>query len=183
MSGYKPSVCQSCGFSYMRFTEEPCNACVDGDHWISKVSKITNPIKIDCDTCRFTTLGPHDDPCCNCIKPAFGMTGYTEWKPSNQPSGKKVDLVVIDDPAQEAQEQPKTDDPVDHPGHYTSLPIETIKAIKLLVTEVYGDAGYKGYCFGNELKYRLRAGFKGPVEEEIGKALKYREFREDDGQD
>jgi hypothetical protein len=77
----------------------------------------------------------------------------------------------------EAQEGVKINDPVEHPGHYTRLPIEAIKAIELLVTEVYGKSGWEAFCFGSELKYRLRAGFKGDATEDIGKALKYEKFR------
>lgn len=43
----------------------------------------------------------------------------------------------------------------------------------------YGPDAYKAYCLGNELKYRLRAGFKGEIGEEIGKAMKYIEFRKE----
>jgi hypothetical protein len=47
----------------------------------------------------------------------------------------------------------------------------------MILTEVYGEKGFEAYCFGNELKYRLRAGFKGDAQEDIDKALKYEEFR------
>lgn len=76
-----------------------------------------------------------------------------------------------------SQEGAEINDPVCHPGHYTSLPLEAIKTIRLALTEAYGPEGFKAYCFGNELKYRLRAGFKGDAQEDIDKALKYAEFR------
>ena len=76
-----------------------------------------------------------------------------------------------------AQNTTKEADSVNHPSHYTRNPIEAIKAIEMILTEVYGEKGFEAYCFGNELKYRLRAGFKGDAQEDIGKALKYEEFR------
>jgi hypothetical protein len=81
------------------------------------------------------------------------------------------------DTLQEAAEVPKMSDLVNHPGHYTSLPVEAIRIIELALTEAFGPEGYQAYCFGNELKYRLRAGFKGPGDQDLAKALKYRDFR------
>lgn len=144
--------------------------CVDCYREVGKPN--FTPVKIPdltCENCMYNHLQLVDIPCWYC-------DDYSEWKPK---SGHSAWLK----PVGNEPEISKTGDPVNHPGHYTSLPIEAIKAIKLLVTEVYGEDGFRAYCFGNELKYRLRAGFKGPAEEEIGKALKYREFREDDGQD
>ncbi|RJR07943.1 DUF3310 domain-containing protein [Candidatus Parcubacteria bacterium] len=67
---------------------------------------------------------------------------------------------------------------INNPKHYQKFPTEVIEIIKATLTAKYGKAGYEAYCFGNELKYRLRAGFKGDVVEDIGKAMKYLEFRE-----
>lgn len=177
MGEYKPSICQSCGFSYMRFTEEPCKNCNEGDNWISKVSKVTNPVKIDCAWCRYEEVDANEDPCCHCV-------GGSEWKFDTFPDESG------DYPFEDAQESPeidaegaKIDDPVDHPSHYTSLPIEAIKIIKNVLTEAFGEKGFEAYCFGNELKYRLRAGFKGPAQEDIGKALKYLDFRQGNDMD
>jgi len=61
---------------------------------------------------------------------------------------------------------------VDHPGHYNQYPLEVIDIIR----RVLGPDGFKAYCLGNILKYRLRAGFKGDVTEDIKKADKYLDF-------
>jgi hypothetical protein len=66
-------------------------------------------------------------------------------------------------------------DPVNHPAHYKAYPVEVIDIIR----HVLGDEGFRAYCIGNELKYRLRAGDKGDAAQDIAKAMKYREFRED----
>ncbi len=70
--------------------------------------------------------------------------------------------------------EPEQFDPVNRPGHYNQYPIEVIDIIRL----VLGPEGFKAYCLGNEIKYRLRAGFKGDVTEDIGKAMRYFAFRE-----
>jgi len=66
-------------------------------------------------------------------------------------------------------------DPVNHPDHYTAYPMEVIQVIR----NALGHEGFKAYCFGNEIKYRMRAGLKGDnAEEDIKKALAYKKFRE-----
>lgn len=65
-------------------------------------------------------------------------------------------------------------DPVNHPAHYKAYPVEVIDIIR----HVLGPEGFRAYCIGNELKYRLRAGDKGDAAQDFAKAMKYREFRE-----
>lgn len=65
-------------------------------------------------------------------------------------------------------------DAVNHPAHYKQYPVDVIDIIRY----VLGHEGFRAYCIGNELKYRLRAGDKGDAAEDMAKAAKYREFRE-----
>ena len=66
-------------------------------------------------------------------------------------------------------------DQVNHPSHYTAYPVEVIDMIR----KVLGPEGFKAYCLGNEIKYRMRAGLKGDnADQDIAKAMKYKEFRE-----
>lgn len=65
-------------------------------------------------------------------------------------------------------------DPVNHPPHYTAYPVEVIDMIR----KVLGYEGFKAYCLGNEIKYRMRAGLKGDAAEDLAKAMKYKEFRD-----
>ena len=66
-------------------------------------------------------------------------------------------------------------DAVNHPSHYTAYPVEVIDMIR----KVLGPEGFKAYCLGNEIKYRMRAGLKGDnAAQDIAKAMKYKEFRE-----
>ena len=68
------------------------------------------------------------------------------------------------------------DDQVNHPAHYNVFPFETKDIIDSILTTYRDDLSpYQAYCLGNELKYRLRAGFKNPdkIEQDIKKALFY----------
>lgn len=61
-------------------------------------------------------------------------------------------------------------DEINSPSHYMLFPdMEAIDVIKAALT----PEEFAGYCKGNALKYRLRAGEKGPVEKCIAKACWY----------
>lgn len=61
---------------------------------------------------------------------------------------------------------------VNNPAHYDTFP--DMKAIDV-IRKTLTDAEFKGYCKGNILKYRLRAGSKGNPEQCIAKANWYGE--------
>lgn len=64
-------------------------------------------------------------------------------------------------------------DEINNPSHYKIFPdMEVIDIIR----KTLSDVEFAGYCKGNSIKYRLRAGEKGPAEICIGKARKYEEW-------
>lgn len=64
-------------------------------------------------------------------------------------------------------------DAVNSPKHYSVF--EKLEAIEVIASSMTADQFY-GYCLGNILKYRLRAGGKDDVMQELGKADKYQEL-------
>ena len=67
-----------------------------------------------------------------------------------------------------------------NPAHYKDVyPFEVIEVIKSMLS----DEEFRGYCLGNELKYRLRAGIKkkDTALEDIHKAEWYRNERNKNG--
>ena len=62
-------------------------------------------------------------------------------------------------------------DNVKNPSHYQIL--EDVEAISVIASAMT-KAEFKGYCLGNILKYRLRAGNKDTLEQDIAKADFYR---------
>lgn len=64
-------------------------------------------------------------------------------------------------------------DAVNHPKHYCVF--EKLEAIEIIASSMTVEQFY-GYCLGNILKYRLRAGGKDDVMQELGKADKYQEL-------
>lgn len=70
------------------------------------------------------------------------------------------------------KEQPKSDDAVNHPSHYTSGGIECIAAIKASMSA----EEYRGYLKGNVIKYIWRYESKGKPAEDLKKARTYLEW-------
>lgn len=66
-------------------------------------------------------------------------------------------------------------DAVNSPKHYQFFP--DLEAIVVIARSMTQEQFY-GYCLGNRLKYRLRAGNKDKLEQDIAKADKYLELYE-----
>lgn len=67
-------------------------------------------------------------------------------------------------------------DPVNQPQHYQFFP--DLEAIEVIARSTTQEQFY-GYALGNALKYRLRAGSKDDLEQDIAKAKKYIELYEE----
>lgn len=66
-------------------------------------------------------------------------------------------------------------DAVNSPQHYQLFP--DLEAIEVIARSMTREQFY-GYCLGNRLKYRLRAGNKDKLEQDIAKSDKYLELYE-----
>ena len=64
-------------------------------------------------------------------------------------------------------------DMVDSPSHYMLFPDAQVIDI---IEKALSPQEYMGYLKGNVLKYRLRAGDKGDLVEDINKAHKYQDW-------
>lgn len=66
-------------------------------------------------------------------------------------------------------------DAVNSPKHYQFF--QDLEAIEVIARSMTQEQFY-GYCLGNRLKYRLRAGNKDKLEQDIAKSDKYSELYE-----
>ena len=66
-----------------------------------------------------------------------------------------------------------TPDLVQNPSHYQFF--EGVEVIEIIASSMTCEQ-FKGYCLGNRIKYRLRAGNKDKLEQEIAKSDKYVEL-------
>ena len=60
-----------------------------------------------------------------------------------------------------------------NPSHYQFF--EGVEVIEIIASSMTREQ-FKGYCLGNRIKYRLRAGNKDKLEQEIAKSDKYIEL-------
>jgi len=96
----------------------------------------------------------------------FGLnTEYAEFDVTAEKVKVKYDLPP----------QTKGIDPVRNPTHYQVMP--GVEAIEL-IRKSMSDEMWKGYCLGNTMKYRLRAGKKGDPKQDLDKADFYKELYE-----
>lgn len=73
------------------------------------------------------------------------------------------------------EKQAVVDDTIRNPSRYELFPgVESIQVI----ARTFTVAEFRGFCLGNTLKYRLRAGKKDNVEQELAKAEFYKELFE-----
>ncbi|UZN24280.1 nucleotide kinase [Klebsiella phage pKP-M186-2.2] len=73
------------------------------------------------------------------------------------------------------ESMPKAPDAVNSPKHYQFF--QDLEAIEVIARSMTQEQFY-GYCLGNRLKYRLRAGNKDKLEQDIAKSDKYSELYE-----
>jgi hypothetical protein len=111
-----------------------------------------------------------------------GFVGYIVDKPSN--SATEYDYAVqgiinteyFNEDELELLSMSKetpVKDVINSPKHYAVF--EDVEAIQVIASCMTQEM-FKGYCLGNILKYRLRAGAKDDVMQELGKADKYQEL-------
>ena len=65
-------------------------------------------------------------------------------------------------------------DAVINPNHYDMMGANTIEILAAAMTE----AEWRGFCLGNTLKYRIRAGKKDNLQQDIDKANNYERLYE-----
>ena len=69
----------------------------------------------------------------------------------------------------------KKEDAVNSPSHYKTFDKECIRVIAASCTQEQ----FKGYCYGNWMKYRFRMGAKDDLTQDFNKSEKYKELYED----
>lgn len=102
------------------------------------------------------------------IKVQPDVSHYYLKKPEN------LTIIPASPKAEEQQSEVKSD--VTHPNHY--MLFDNVEAIEIIARSMTVEA-FRGYCLGNILKYRLRAGKKSELatmEKDLKKAAFYQEL-------
>jgi hypothetical protein len=137
----------------------------------------------DCEECKNWDSEESEFPCIDCVVFEIDSDGNLgkpthferkekqgEWEASTIPYNPIINFNWCSD---------NIVDNVNSPSHYTTYPKE-VKDIIEWVLEGSNLTPFEGWCVGNELKYRLRAGLKDPDKliEDMEKALKVKSWRE-----
>ncbi len=85
----------------------------------------------------------------------------------------KLKRAMIERDEANNSEKPNSSDAVNKPSHYQFF--EGVEVIEIIASSMTCEQ-FKGYCLGNRIKYRLRAGNKDKLEQEIAKSDKYVEL-------
>jgi len=120
-----------------------------------------------------------------CVEEGYGLTvnkvysvysDIDKYLVDDNGEERDVDILSTLGVVRELKESKKevvTNDPVNSPSHYKVL--DDVEAIDLIRKSLTPEQ-WKGYCLGNIMKYRLRAGEKDALEQDINKANKYKEL-------
>jgi hypothetical protein len=81
--------------------------------------------------------------------------------------------MMLDAKAEIMEQIERANDVVHFPNHYKIA--EGIEVIDIIEKSLTPEQ-FEGYLLGNILKYRLRAGEKGDLKEDIGKSNRYRDW-------
>lgn len=110
---------------------------------------MTKPTAIKCYSCKHRYVPYNEEPCSSCWAAGSDNGDYTGF---------------------DLKEPDKINDAVNKPKHYQIYPdMDAIDVIRA----VLGEEGFEAYCIGNSLKYRLRAGKKDDLAQDIAKAEVY----------
>ena len=102
----------------------------------------------------------------------LGGVGTTS---ANSPHDNVYSYFVTSAKALEQEDNEQQTDNVKNPSHYQL--IEGYESIRIIASSLTLEA-WKGFCLGNIIKYRLRAGNKDALEQDIAKADFYKELYE-----
>lgn len=83
---------------------------------------------------------------------------------------ERMDAIILNGNTGEHYEQ---EDNVKSPSHYQLM--SGVESIEIIARSMTADM-WKGFCLGNIIKYRLRAGKKDTLEQDIAKADYYSEL-------
>lgn len=125
-----------------------------------------------CKGCHYYYRSWSSHPCNECSVGFSGMQ-KNHYSPACYPQDRGVNKFTTTNITCDGDvTKVALDDVVKKPNHYQLCDTEAIDVIRKTITEEQ----FKGYIVGNVLKYRLRAGKKDDVQQDIRKALEYEEM-------
>lgn len=160
--------CTNCKHFAKTFNVEPCHSCrgyctsdVTPTKWEAVETKGVDDILPSCHTCKYATEPTHNRPCANCIALGNGIQSYWEARNDEPQTAREI--------VEKTVEQHLQEEHYDEHYHDKVQPLE-------IMQEIMTPEEFKGFLFGNIIKYTCRCGRKDEPQKEFSKLRRYREW-------
>lgn len=185
--------CEDCKYVEVDVDAKPCNKCSNND-CISKETRATlslcfeepeskqedeelqeeiashdskqevyNGVTPSCWTCKHFEDNSNDAPCSKCVAICNGTTSYWEER------DKGTELQTAREIVEKIAEQRLQEEHFDEHYHDKVQPLE-------IMQEIMTPEEFRGFLFGNIIKYSCRCGKKDEPQKEFAKLRRYREW-------
>ena len=161
--------CTDCVFFLKRYDEEPCEFCC-GDvnkpkfklqgREETEANSSEQEVK-SCFDCKYFSKDIDEEPCCGCLCVNKGDHSY--WK------ARKDEPQTAREIVEKAVKQHLQEEHYDEHYHDKVQPLE-------IMQEIMTPEEFKGFLFGNIIKYICRCGKKDEPQKEFAKLRRYREW-------
>lgn len=125
--------------------------------------EVYNGVTPSCWTCKHFEDNSNDAPCSKCVAICNGITSY--WEERDEEIGLQTAREVVE----KAVEQRLQEEHFDEHYHDKVQPLE-------IMQEIMTPEEFRGFLFGNIIKYSCRCGKKDEPQKEFAKLRRYREW-------
>lgn len=185
--------CEDCKYVEVDVDAKPCNKCSNND-CISKETRATlslcfeepeskqedeelqeeiashdskqevyNGVTPSCWTCKHFEDNSNDAPCSKCVAICNGITSY--WEERDEEIGLQTAREVVEKIAKQRLQEEHFDE------HYH----DKVQPLEIM-QEIMTPEEFRGFLFGNIIKYSCRCGKKDEPQKEFAKLRRYKEW-------
>lgn len=171
--------CEDCKYSEVDTDAEPCKNC-SNNAWNCNKDKLTlnlhfepketeskqevyNGVTPSCWTCKHFETNSNNEPCSKCVAICNGIASY--WEEKDEETKPQTAREVVE----KTVEQRLQEEHFDEHYHDKVQPLE-------IMQEIMTPEEFRGFLFGNIIKYSCRCGKKDEPQKEFAKLRRYREW-------
>lgn len=168
--------CRECKYANVNINEEPCKNCSKNSRNSQIISnlyfepketeskqEVYNGVIPSCSTCKHFETKSNNEPCSHCMAICNGHTSYWEERDSTK------ELQTARGVVEKTVEQRLQEEHFDEHYHDKVQPLE-------IMQEIMSPEEFRGFLFGNIIKYSCRCGKKDEPQKEFAKLRRYREW-------
>jgi hypothetical protein len=173
--------CEDCKYVEVDMDAEPCKNC-SNNAWNCNKDKLTlnlhfepketeskqevyNGVTPSCCTCKHFETNSNNEPCSKCVAICNGIGSY--WEERDEETEPQTAREIVE----KTVEQRLKEEHFDEHYHDKVQPLE-------IMQEIMTPEEFRGFLFGNIIKYSCRCGKKDEPQKEFAKLRRYREWYE-----